>query len=118
MLTPEAATSFARDWLAGWNDHDLEQILRHYTEDIEWRSPLIASIAGNASGIIQGKAILRTYFVAGFAKYPDLTFRLIDTFRGVDSLVIHYESVNGMLAAEVFEFTQQGLVSRVTCHYR
>jgi len=118
MLTAEQINAFADEWLAGWNSHDLERILSHYTDEIEFRSPLIVSIAGNTSGLIRGKGALRDYFAAGLKKYPDLTFRPIRLFRGVGSLIIHYESVNGLLAAEMFEFTPEGLVRRVSCHYQ
>lgn len=118
MLTAEQIHEFADEWLAGWNSHDLERILGHYTDDIEFRSPLIVSITGDPSGLIRGKDSLRSYFSAGLKKYPGLSFRLIRLFRGVDSLIIYYESVNGLLAAEMFEFTSEGLVSRVTCHYQ
>ena len=42
--------SFVREWLHGWNCHDLDAILAHYCEDMEMSSPYIAQMAGETSG--------------------------------------------------------------------
>jgi 16S rRNA C1402 N4-methylase RsmH len=33
---------FAKEWLRGWNERDLTQILSHYGEDVEFQSPVAA----------------------------------------------------------------------------
>jgi ketosteroid isomerase-like protein len=37
---------FAQVWIHAWNSHDLEDILSHYSEDIEITTPMIAMATG------------------------------------------------------------------------
>ena len=39
MLTQEFALEFADEWIAAWNSHDLDRVLRHYAADAELTSP-------------------------------------------------------------------------------
>lgn len=50
-------------------------------------------------------------------KYPSLTFRLHAVFRGIDSVTLVYESVNGLLAAKTMMLNQHNQVSRVLAQY-
>jgi ketosteroid isomerase-like protein len=61
----EQAKSIAEDWIAAWNHRDLEAIMAHYDDEIEFYSPLIAERLGIASGRLDGKAALRDYFARG-----------------------------------------------------
>jgi hypothetical protein len=60
---------------------------------------------------------LRQYFTAALARYPTLTFRLHAVFRGIDSVTLVYESVNGLQAAETMILNRQHRVSRVLAQY-
>ncbi len=117
MITEDQAQAFAEDWIASWNDHDLDRIISHYANDVEYYSVFLAKLTENKTGKLQGKDKLREYLSRGLAAYPDLHFELLSVFPGVASVVLHYQSVNDMLAAEVFEINAEGLVSRVQCHY-
>jgi hypothetical protein len=46
-----------------------------------------------------------------------LTFRLQAVFRGIDSVTLVYESVNGLLAAETMILDHHHHVSRVLAQY-
>ena len=70
-----------------------------------------------ADGTVRGRDALRAYFAAALAKFPDLHFRLRHALAGVNSLVLLYDSVEALLAAEAFEFDASGKVCRVNCHY-
>ncbi len=118
MLTPEQADRFAHEWLAAWNAHDLERILAHYAEDVEFTSPFIVRVLGDPAGLVRGKAALRSYFARGLAAYPELWFTLRRVYPGVRSVVLEYESVNALLAAEVMELDAHGEIRRVQAHYR
>lgn len=107
--------TFAADWVAAWNCHDLDAILAHYADGVEFTSPFAARLTGG--GTVRGKDALRAYFAAALAKFPNLHFRLRYTLPGVNSLVLVYDSVEGLLAAEAFEFDAGGKVTRVNCHY-
>ena len=107
--------AFAADWIAAWNRHDLDAILAHYADDVVFTSPFAVRLTGD--GTVRGKDALRAYFAAALTKFPDLHFRLRHALPGVNSLVLVYDSVEGLLAAEAFEFDASGKVCRVNCHY-
>ncbi len=117
MLTREQALRFAHDWLGAFNAHDLEAILGHYADDVQFYSPLIALLKFNESGCIRSKGELRQYFQLGLQAYPNLHFTLHHVFVGIDSLVIYYTSVNGRLASELFRLDEAGKARQVFCHY-
>ncbi len=117
MLTPAEAERFAREWLKAWNSHDLEAILAHYADEVELTSPFVVQVLGVPSGTLKGKDNLRMYFGMGLSMFPDLRFELIQVFTGVSSLVLHYRSVDGTLAAEMMVLNPQGRVVKATAHY-
>jgi hypothetical protein len=103
--------------LAAWNTHDLQQILAYYSEDVELSSPFVAKLTGQSESSVRGKSALRDYFARGLKAYPTLRFDFIRLYAGVRSCVLEYHSVNGMRAAELMEFDEQGKVRRVLAHY-
>ena len=117
MLTSAEGHALARHWIEAWNDHDLERILAHYAHDVVFSSPFVQKIGASPSGTIVGTNALRAYFTAALATYPTLTFRLHAVFRGVESVTLLYESVNGVLAAETMLLDQRHQVSRVLAQY-
>jgi hypothetical protein len=117
MITEATAKKFATDWIRAWNDHDPDAILSHYSEDVEYFSPFLAKLAGHSSGTIRGNKALKDYLSKGLAAYPELKFVLEKVYWGQRSVVLQYQSVNNLIAAEVFEFDDAGLVCRVQCHY-
>lgn len=118
MIDQAAAAGFAEDWYAAWNAHDLERILRHYVDDVEFTSPFIAVLDDNPSGVLHGKAALRAYFARGLERFPDLHFEPLDLLCGVGSATLYYVSVEGRRAAEVMELTGDYRAARVYAHYR
>jgi hypothetical protein len=113
----ETAEKFAHNWIAAWNNHDIEEILSHYADNIQFYSPFIPLLKFNDSGLINNKTDLRAYFEIGLRAYPTLYFQLHTHFSGVNSLVIYYTSVNNRQAAEVFELDEQNKATKVYCHY-
>lgn len=107
----------AREWIAAWNAHDLEQILGHYADDVELVSPFVVRLTGRVDGVVRGKAALREYFARGLEAYPDLVFQYRGLFPGVASCVLEYESVRRLPAAEFMEFDAAGRIRRVVAHY-
>jgi len=109
--------ALAADWYEAWNAHDLDRILSHYNEEVVFISPLIADIAGEGSGRLQGKAALRDYFAKALERFPDLRFEPLLLTTGVDSLVLTYVSVNGRRSCEAMVLGPDGLVREVRAHY-
>jgi hypothetical protein len=116
-MTLETAHRFADEWMNAFNAHDMEAILAHYADDLEFYSPFVRLLKFNETGRITTKADLRRYFQLGLDAYPTLHFTRHQVFAGVDTLVIHYTSVNNRLAAEVFQLDEQGKARNVFCHY-
>lgn len=118
MLTKEFAEHFAKDWIDSWNSHDMERILSHYSDDFEMSSPLIATVAGEPSGVLKGKEAIGNYWSKALAKYPDLKFEFEAVYTGAVSLVITYKNLSrGVKAAEIFYFNDEGKVNRASGNY-
>lgn len=118
MITEKQAHSFANNWIKSWNAHDLEQVMSHYDDNVEYFSAFLLKLTDNKSGFLHGKENVKKYLAKGLEAYPNLHFKLINVFLGVASVTLQYESVNNLIAAEVFEINEKGLVSRVQCHYQ
>lgn len=104
--------AFANSWIQSWNARDLEAVLSHYADDVEFQSPLAARLLGESTGIVRGKHDLREYFRKALAVYPgDLQLVLLGTYRGVTGRVIHFEA-KGRRAIEVMELDASGKVRR------
>jgi ketosteroid isomerase-like protein len=93
MIERAWAEQFARDWIAGWNSHDVDRVLAHYTDDFEMTSPLIVQRLGVADGKLKGKEAIRRCWSQGLAATPQLRFKLLDVVVGMNSGAIVYESV-------------------------
>ncbi len=117
MLDERTAKEIAQQWIEVWNSHNLDEILSHYAEEIEFSSPLIAKLLGDAGGKIRGKAALKDYFGQGLKTYPDLKFELVQVLVGVNSLVIYYRSVQNLHAAEFMMIGDRNLITQVQAHY-
>jgi len=117
MLTQAEALTFAQEWVAAWNAHDLDRILSHYAADAEMTSPFIGAVMPEPSGTLKGQAALRAYWSQALKRFPDLSFKIIEVLAGVESLVICYHSVQGRRAAEVLWFDEGGKVTRGVAHY-
>ena len=112
---PQAA-SFARDWKAAWNSHDLDRIVAHHHDDIVFRSAKAQALVG--TGVLLGKAALRVYWAKALAKQPDLRFTVTDVFAGHEMLVITYRNHRDVLAAETLRFGQDGLIIDASASHR
>jgi SnoaL-like protein len=109
--------ALAHEWYEAWNAHELERTLAHYTDDVVFTSPFIAALGADPSGRVVGKPALRAYWATALQTYPDLHFEPIAELYGVHSLTLHYRGVGGVLAAEVLELDDDGLIWRATAHY-
>lgn len=116
-MNDQLAQRLADAWIAAWNRHDLDAILQHYAPDVEFTSPFVSALSGEPSGTIHGRISLKAYFQKGLHAYPDLHFELIRTLTGVDSLLLYYRSVNGLLAAEMMTVNRDELIQSVRVHY-
>ena len=98
------ADLFAAEWLAAWNDHDLEAILSHFADEVVFSSPLAQRIVEGSDGVIRGKEALRAYWREGLRRSPELHFEIEDLYLGISTIVIHYRNHSGGLVNEVLTF--------------
>ena len=124
VVTSDEADAFVTEWMAAWNSHDVERILEHYANDVEYWSPFIAAMAPpggpGVDGRLVGKDNVRTYFAAALEKFSELQFDPpMHVAAGAGSVSFVYTSVNGLTAVETLVFAPGSrLVARAHCHYR
>lgn len=116
-MNQQQANEIAAEWVDAWNAHDLDRILSHYGETLEFTSPLVVERLGRADGTIRTKAELRDYFAVGVAPGSALKFELIDTLPGVNSVALYYRNHRGRTVAETMFFGANDKVVRVAVHY-
>ena len=123
-ISESEADAFVAEWMAAWNSGDVERILEHYADDVEYWSPFIAAMAEpgrpGADGRLIGKENVRAYFAAALGKYPDLHFDPpFHVALGAGSVSFVYESVSGLTAVETLVFAPgTRTVARAHCHYQ
>ncbi|MBV1688547.1 nuclear transport factor 2 family protein [Novosphingobium sp. G106] len=98
--------SFAGQWIADWNSHDIERVLDHYTDDAEFRSPNAVKMVGQ--GVIRGRAALKDYWGPALQKRPELRFYLKQAFIGYRTISIHYGDELGRDVVETLVLNDSG----------
>jgi hypothetical protein len=116
-MTNERARLFGEEWIAAWNAHDLDRILSHYSDDVVVTSAFVARVLGDGSVTVRGKPALRAYWARALEQFSDLTFTLFAAYPGVDSVVVHYRSIGGLVGAEFMRFDDTGRVFEAFAQY-
>jgi hypothetical protein len=111
------AEQIAKSWIDAWNSHDLEALMAHYADDVVFYSPFVKLLDPGEEGVVRGKESLCAYLRNGMDAYPHTRFQLHRTGFGVNSIVMNYISVNGMLANELHVLNESGVAIEVRCHY-
>lgn len=117
MITREKAWNFAHEWLNAWNKHDIDLIMEHYTDSIEFCSPVVQNVLGEPSGIVKGSQNLRDYFSRQLKKFSTLHFQLLDVFTSPQTIVLYYKINRGLLAAEVMLLNEKMQATKVFANY-
>jgi hypothetical protein len=66
---------------------------------------------------IRGIVALRKYWSRALENQPDLHFKVLDIFSGVDMMVITYVNHNEVKAAETLHFDENAMVVMASaCH--
>ncbi|MFZ5993526.1 MAG: nuclear transport factor 2 family protein [Thermodesulfobacteriota bacterium] len=113
----EEAKRFAEHWVAAWNNHDIDAVLAHYTDDFEMTTPMIQRVLGIESGTLKGKMAVGDYWRSALKKVPDLKFSLIEVTCGVGAVSIYYDAVMQKRAVETFFFNENGKVYKALATY-
>ena len=118
MIDLTRAREIAEEWLSAWNAHDLERVLSHYADALEFVSPLVIRRLDRKDGMIRSKRELRDYFAQSLGPNSDLRFDLIDVLAGVSSVGLVYRNHRGQTVAETMVLNGDGKVTRVFVHHR
>lgn len=108
--------AYADGWARDWNARDIDALLRSFTADVVFTSPVAARVLPETGGVVRGKQALRHYWALALESVPDLHFEVVSVFVGVDSLVIAYRNQRGALVSEFLDFVDD-LVVRGHAHY-
>jgi ketosteroid isomerase-like protein len=123
-LPEPEADAFVAEWMDAWNAHDLDRVLEHYADDVEYYSPFIAQMAEpggpGADGRLTGKAAVRRYFAAALERNADLHFDPpAHVAVGAGSVSFVYTSIRNLTAVETLVFAPgTRTVATAHCHYR
>ena len=117
LIELEEAHKVAANWIAAWNAHDLEVILSHYADELEFVSPLVVSRLGEPDGTIRTKSGLRAYFSPSIGHGSDLHFQLLDVLAGVSSITLCYRNHRQQRVAEAMFLNKDWLVTRAYIHH-
>ncbi|PSK89590.1 nuclear transport factor 2 family protein [Taibaiella chishuiensis] len=118
MIDTQFAQNFAEEWIAAWNAHDVERVLRHYTEDFTIETPVAIRVLPGNDGRVSGKEQVRAYWNKALEMIPDLHFDLLDLLTGMEGITLYYTNMaTGKRSAEQLHFNGQQLVDRVVVHY-
>jgi steroid delta-isomerase len=103
--------AFAESWIAAWNRRDIEAVLAHYSEDVQFVSPVARNLIGRS--ILQNKKELEEYWHTALARISSLEFKLDhaawdETRRELN--VVYEANLNGerKRACEIMQFDTSG----------
>jgi hypothetical protein len=116
-IDPAFARRVVGEWFDAWNRHDLDAVLSHYADEVEFTSPFAVELSGRADGTLHGIDELRTYFARALVAFPELCFTDLRVAQGVSSITLCYRSVRRLQAAETLFFGSDGKIVRVLAHY-
>ena len=112
-MTTDDARSFAARWAEAWNRRDIEQVLAHFHDEVEFTSPTAFAVMGTPT--VRGKGSLREYWTKALARLASLKFTVDRVVWDPDSreLAILYTSeIDGKAkrVSENLRFDAAGLV--------
>lgn len=103
-------------WCDAWNRRDLDGVMTHYADAVEFSSPTVQQRWARSDGWLRGKDELRANFAIGIAK-ERLHFEFIDILFGANTACILYRRENGAVVADLIEFDGAGHAVRVVACY-
>ncbi len=83
IMGSQQANGFVESWVRAWNDHDVDAVLGHFTDDAVFSSPVAAQLLDDSDGVQRGKAAIRSYWRGGIERIPDLHFEVVGVYVGV-----------------------------------
>lgn len=114
-LSGGVLTEFVHDSRHAWNSHDVDRVIAHYRDDVEYASPFMADPGRRR---LRGREELRRYVTAAFERVPQLGLPAPRHVAiGLDSVTVIYDSHHGSVAAEVLVLDEHLQIRSALCHY-
>jgi hypothetical protein len=112
-MTRDEIGDFVTGWIEAWNRQDVEAVLAHFADDVQFISPTAAAVVGNPS--VVGKVALRAYWLAALERISSLEFTLVRALYDTDRrevAIVYSREINGTRdrACELLTFDEVGLV--------
>lgn len=116
----EQVAQIGRDWLAAFNDKDLERLLALYADDCTHTSPKLRVQRPESGGKLHGKPALRAWWDEAFRRLPQLRYEsqtiTADAHRVVLEYLRHAPGEASYPVAEVFEIATGKIVASRVHH--
>jgi hypothetical protein len=113
LMTSDEAETFAVEWAGAWNARELERVLTHFHDDVEFTSPTAVGVVGVPT--VRGKGALRDYWTQALASRPSLVFtldRVVWDAARRELAIVYTSEINGnrRRVSENLRFDNAGLV--------
>lgn len=119
MITQTFAEAFAQEWISTWNSHDLNRIMALYADDFTILSPTALKVVPASGGFIAGKENIRSYWQKAMELSPNLEFRLLGLYIGIQGVALHLFNVAANKeVTEVMNFNKAHKVAQVLVYHR
>ncbi len=95
-MNREEIETFVMQWADAWNNRDLEKVLAHFHEDINFTSPTALAVVGMPT--VKGKNALRAYWSKALSRVETLRFnieRLVWDPERRELAIIYTSEING-----------------------
>ncbi len=116
-MDKEKLQQAAQQWIKDWNQRNLENVMSHYADDVEFHSPTVIKRWNIAEGKLIGKDLVERHFRKGIEEVPGIQFEFHSILYGVESVVLFYKRETGKLAADLVVFNEAGKVKEVRSYY-
>jgi ketosteroid isomerase-like protein len=110
--------ALAADWIDAWNKRDIDRIMNHYADDIEFHSSTVIKRWNIADGKLTGKEKLKQHFIKGFEEAPNLHFEFVDLVPEKDSFILTYKRENGQVVSDYIALNKNGEAILVKAYYQ
>ena len=114
-MTNAEARQFAAEWIRNFNAKDVDAVLGHFAEDVDFTSPRAVAVAGTAT--LRSRPELARYWHEGVKAIRSIRFTLDylindETTRRLT--IVYVSEIDGrkVRAAEIFEFNESRQVVR------
>jgi hypothetical protein len=107
----------AEDWIAAWNAHDLDRIMGHYAEEVEFEANTVVARWHKPDGKLRGLSELREHFRLGLSLAPRTHFTLEQVFFAPSGYAVLYQRDNGNQVLDVVELNELDKAQKVKAFY-